>query len=233
MIEAMVQSAVKPPGRKIWIKGDDHQAGQPLLVFLDAELYLERVGAEAVLDSLQAQALVPPTFAVFVSSESQPARHVDYVCDAGYARFLESDLLPFVHGRCPGVDSSKVVLIGLSLRGLAAAHAALTTSRFRAAICQSPSMWWQQERLTSSLPSSSATSPRFWISVGDAETTSGVTHPPGGLVQAVSQLDSCRRGADAFERAGYSIRYRVFHGGHETPCWRDDLMLALPWALSV
>ena len=233
MVETFVEGRVKPPGRRAWIAGNEHAAGQPLLVFLDGELYLERVGAEAVLDTLQADGRLPPAVAVFVSSESQPARHTDYVCDPGYTRFLEEDLLPFVRGRHRGVDPSRTVLVGLSLSGLAAAYAALTARVWPVVICQSPSLWWEGERLTSGLPRVSTGSPKIWISVGDGETSSGVTHSPSGLFQGVSQLDACRRGADALRAAGYTVEYREFHGGHEAACWRDDLVLALPWATAV
>lgn len=232
MVEAFVHSTVKGPGRRVWIRGDDREPGQPLVVFLDAELYMERVGAVAVLDALQAQRLVPPAITVFVSSDSAVSRHTDYVCDDGYARFLAQDVVPFVRDRHQGIDVSTTVLVGLSLSGLAAAHAALTTNAFQVAMCQSPSFWWEHERLASTLPVPAAGAPRLWISVGDAETSSGIAHPPSGVFQGVSQLESCRRGAEALRRAGYTTEYRQFHGGHDALCWRDDLTWGLPWAMN-
>ena len=124
------------------------------------------------------------------------------------------------------------MLIGLSLSGLAAAHATLTTGRFRAAVCQSPSFWWERERFASSLGAASTGAAAFWVSVGDLETESGVSHPPSGLFQGTSQLDSCKRGSAALEAAGYPVSFRVFQGGHDPMCWREDLALALPWATS-
>jgi enterochelin esterase-like enzyme len=60
-----------------------------------------------------------------------------------------------------------------------------------------------------------------------------VSHPPSGLRQETSQLDSCRRGAEALRAAGHTVSHRIFAGGHDPACWKKDLALALPWALSV
>ena len=149
-----VRSEVKPPGRTVWFL--DSNAGNPakLLVFLDGERYLERVCAGDVVRQLQNDARTPPLAAVFVSDNGPAARHSDYVCDADYTWFLAHELLPFLIARNPNLPAESVVLIGLSLSGLAAAHAAISTSCFCAAICQSPSFWWQQERVVSSLPGS-------------------------------------------------------------------------------
>lgn len=232
MEEEFVRSDSKPPGRRIWTRRSPVGLPSCLLVFLDAELYLERVGAAHVLKQLEDERRIPPVVSVFVSSHGAAARHCDYVCDSAFAHFLSSDLLPHALAQHPTVNADGVVLIGLSLSGLAAAHAALTTSQFRAAVCQSPSLWWAQERLASSLPSPNGIAPAFWVSVGNLETESGVSHPPSALFQGTSQLDSCERGAAALRLGGYAVAYRVFPGGHDPACWRDDLALAIPWSTS-
>ena len=232
MHEEFVPSNAKPPGRRIW--GLDSRAEVPagLLVFLDAELYLERVEAAQAVRQLEDRGEIPPVASVFVSSNSADSRHTDYVCDVDYSRFLADELLPFILARDSQLRSDQVVLIGLSLSGLAAAHAALTTSQFRAAVCQSPSFWWENERFASSLPNPGKRSTAFWVSVGDLETQSGISHPPSGMFQGTSQRDSCNRGSAALQAAGYTVSHRVFQGGHDPTCWRDDLALALPWAAS-
>lgn len=232
MQEDFVRSDSKAPGRRIWTRRSPGGLPARLLVFLDAELYLERVGAVHVLQQLEDERRIPPVASVFVSNNGAAARHCDYVCDPDFARFLSSDLLPHALAQHPTVSADSVVLVGLSLSGLAAAHAALTTSQFRAAVCQSPSLWWAQERLSSSLPSPTGVAPAFWVSVGDLETERGVSHPPSALFQGTSQLDSCERGAAALRAGGYPVAYRVFAGGHDPACWRDDLALAIPWATS-
>ena len=231
MIDTFVPSVAKAPGRATWIRSSDGEGAKPLLVFLDGELYRDRVDAVQVLDALETQDLIPPVISVFVSHVNAAARHDDYVCDAAYARFLADELVPEVADRHT-VDASRIALIGLSLSGLAAAYTALTARCFRAAICQSPSFWWQREHFAASLSPAVAKSPVLWVSVGDAETSFGVEHPPTGLFQGTSQIDSCHRGVDALRSAGYTTEYHVFSGGHDPACWREDLRRALPWAMS-
>jgi enterochelin esterase-like enzyme len=228
--EGFVPSSSKPPGRRIWTLHPGSRTPTGAVVFLDAELYLENVKAESVLRTLQDSASIPPVTAVFVSNESAVARHTDFVCAAAYACFLSEDLVPWVLKNHPELDRDRVVIAALSLSGLAAAHAALTHSHhFRAAICQSPSFWWDDERFGASLPRATDASPAYWISVGNQETVHDVSHPPSGLRQHSSQLDACQRTCDALRAAGYNVNFRVFHGGHDPECWRDDLFLALPW----
>lgn len=228
MIEAFVPSAVITPGRRTWRLEPQRGKRQGLLVFLDAELYLQRVGAAQVLRALEDEKRIPPLASIFISSETPAARHSDYVCDAGFTRFLTEDLLPFAGAQ----DAESVVLIGLSLSELAAAYAVAISHRFRAAICKSPSFWWHEERFISSVPIATPGASSFWVSVGDLETESGISHPPSNPVQHTSQRDSCERASVALRAAGYAVSHRIFHGGHDPVCWRDDLTLALPWAIS-
>jgi enterochelin esterase family protein len=232
MKEDFVPSIWKPPGRRTWVLDRRVEGPSDLLVFLDAELYLERVAAARLVQQLEEDGHIPAVASVFVSNNGSAARHTDYVCDDTYSRFLTDELLPFMLARNPSLRSDRVVLVGLSLSGLAAAYTALTTSGFRAAVCQSPSFWWERERFASSLPRAGGFAATYWVSVGDLETATGVSHPPTGLFQGTSQRDSCDRGAAALRAAGYVVSHRVFQGGHDSECWRDDLVLALPWAIS-
>jgi len=233
MKEDFVRSESTSTERRIWSLGSTLGVPAGLLVFLDAELYLDRVGVVQVMRELEKQARIPPVLSVFISNSDPAARHFDYVCNPDYAYFVADELIPFVLAHNPTVVSERVVIIGLSLSGLAAAHAALTTSRFRAAICQSPSFWWDEERFASSLPRADSTAAAFWVSVGTLETESGVSHPPSGLFQGTSQRDACDRGSAALRTAGYAVSHRIFDGAHDPACWRDDLVLALPWATSL
>ena len=72
--------------RKVWSLAPP--AGRPTaaILFLDAELYLERVGAAAVVRRLQERRAIPPTVAVFLSDGGAAARHQDFVCRSPTAR---------------------------------------------------------------------------------------------------------------------------------------------------
>lgn len=229
MDEYFIPSDLKPPGRRVWSDWPDGDMPSVLLVFLDAELYLERVSAPQVVRRLAEQRRIPPVASVYVSNNGGAARHSDFVCDDSYVRVLVTEVLPFVWEKRRTMPD-RVILLGLSLSGLAAAYAALTTRHFHAAVCQSPSFWWNEERLASCLPVVDTRAAAFWISVGDRETESDVSHPPSGLIQKTSQRDSCGRGVEALRRAGYAVSHRVFQGGHDPACWQEDLAHALPWA---
>jgi enterochelin esterase family protein len=207
-------------------------AGRPTaaILFLDAELYLERVGAAAVVRRLQGWQVIPPAVAVFLSDGGAAARHEDFVCRPEYARFVAGDLVDSVREEHPGV--TEIVIAGLSLSGLAAAYAATRhPAVFRAAVCQSPSFWWERGRFAEELPAATQAGPEFWICVGSRETEVGLSHPPSGLRQGLTQIAGCLSAAAALRAKGYHVRYREYDGGHDPECWRDDLSLALPWVL--
>jgi len=199
------------------------------ILFLDAELYLQRVGAAAVVRRLRERRAIPPAVAVFLSHGGPAARHEDFVCRPDYARFVASDLVGSVREEHPGV--TEIVIAGLSLSGLAAAYAATRhPAVFLAAVCQSPSFWWEQGRFAEELPAATPAGPEFWISVGSRETEAGVSHPPSGLRQELTQVAGCVSAAAALRTKGYSVSYREYDGDHDPDCWREDLSLALPWA---
>jgi enterochelin esterase-like enzyme len=90
--ETFVSTAAKPPGLRVWKLNPE--AGRPsrAAIFLDGELYLEKVKAVPLLKQLERVASIPPTLAVFVSGGSAEARHSDYTCDSDYADFLSQDV---------------------------------------------------------------------------------------------------------------------------------------------
>ena len=232
LIEGFVPSKKRDDGRRVWVLEPSLNPPAWTAIFLDAEIYLERVGAAAVLGRLQTAGGSTSLRSIFVSSEDTAARYTDYTCNADYADFIDGDVLSWVIGKYPRTDQSHVLLIGLSLSGLAAAHVALTKpGHFRAAICQSPSLWWNEESFKQDLPSATDSSSSFWISVGRLETEKDVSHPPSGMFQESSQIDACQRTTDALVSKGFVTNYRVFDGGHDPTCWAEDLVVALPWAI--
>jgi iron(III)-enterobactin esterase len=216
-------------GRSAWSLAPS--AGRPTaaILFLDAELYLDRVGAPAVVRRLQERRAIPPAVAVFLSDGGPAARHEDFICRPDYARFVAGDLVGSVREEHPGV--TEIVIAGLSLSGLAAAYAATRhPAVFRAAVCQSPSFWWERGRFAQELPAATPAGPEFWISVGSRETEVGLSHPPSGLRQELSQIAGCVSAAMALRTKGYNVSYREYDGDHDPDCWREDLSLALLWA---
>jgi enterochelin esterase family protein len=199
------------------------------IVFLDGELYIEKVNAPAVVRRLMEERAIPPVEIVFVSHGGPAARHADFVCSPAYADFIATTVVEQIRRDQPAVRD--FVLAGLSLSGLAAAYiASRNPDLFRAAICQSPSFWWERGRFAAELPPARPTSPQFWTCVGSRETDAGVSHAPSGLRQELTQIAGCDLALAAFRAQGYSITHREYDGGHDPQCWRDDLALALAWA---
>jgi enterochelin esterase-like enzyme len=157
------------------------------------------------------------------------ARHRDFVCNPDYAAFLAGPVVEAIRSIYP--ETGRIVLAGLSLSGLAAAHVATRyPDVFPRVICQSPSLWWERGRFGDDLPPAAKPGQEFWICVGNRETEKDVSHAPSGLRQELTQIEGCERGAAALRAKGYGVSYRQYDGGHDPAGWREDLALALPWA---
>jgi enterochelin esterase family protein len=229
LIEHLVRSRTMPIERKVWTLSSANERPSIAIIFLDAELYLDRVGAATVVGQLEREGRVPPVTSAFVSQNGPAARHSNFTCQMDYAAFVAADVTSWMRARYTSIQG--IVLAGLSLSGLAAAFIATRFPRnFSATICQSPSFWWEGGRFANELPPAATHGGKLWVCVGDRETEANVSHPPSGLIQRLSQVEGCDAGCAALRRNGYIVRYRTYAGGHDPGCWREDLALALPWA---
>jgi enterochelin esterase family protein len=209
--------------RRVWRSTPAAESSRPACIFLDAELYLERVEALKVLGGLNAAGRLPELSWVLVSQQDAAARHQDYTCNETYAKFIAEQVLP---AGAPGGN----YVCGLSLSGLAAAHLALLYPQlFRGALCQSGSFWWANERFSDIARRLGPRACRVWLSVGDQETETGVSHPPSGLRQELSQLESVANAAQTLTALGCTVNHRVLAGGHEPAQWQAELPEALAW----
>src|SRR5580704_14530040 len=114
--------------RNIWIR-EPTDLGQPfnLAIFLDAELYRDRVGAQSVISDLEGAASIGPTLIVFVSHESVEARWQECPCNPAFAAFIADELLPWIESKYQTAKHfQERVLVGLSYTGLAAAYIAIS-----------------------------------------------------------------------------------------------------------
>lgn len=228
LAEVIIPGPSKSHMQKVWTCAPAGVEPAVAVVFLDGELYVQKVKAPAVVRRLDEQKITPPTLAVFVSSNGAAARHRDFVCDPAYPDFIAVDLVDWTRREYPTVG--EFVIAGLSLSGLAAAYIATRyPATFRSAICQSPSFWWERGRFGEDLPVVVAPGQEYWISVGSRETETDVSHPPSAMVQELTQLAGCALACEALRSKGYSITYLEFDGGHDPACWREDLALALSW----
>ena len=218
--------------RPVWIRAPRNaRTATRLTLFLDGELYRERVGAVSVIDGL-ADALADSWF-VFVSTCNIDARWRECPCHRPFAGFIVEELLPWLSNRFLGLGGTREnVIAGLSYTGLAAAFIALEYPHaFQRVIAQSGSFWWNDGWLTKEFnrrPVSST--PAFYLDVGRRETQEYVQHR-ADVLQIVSQRDGVLGFRDALLERDVPVKYLEFDGGHEFAAWRQTLPGALEWAL--
>lgn len=230
----MLRQTISDPAgeivRDVWYWESD-RSPEALAIFLDGEFYVERMETPRILAELTASGLVPRLACAFLSHAGAETRHRDYTANAPFAHYLTSAVLPWLC-RQSGVGPADCLLAGLSLSGLQAAYTAMQHPQvFTRVLCQSGSFWWESERLTADVTQAETVSGSFWISVGDQEKESGVSHPPIGLWQGVDQISAVHRFAQAIGNKGATVHYHCFQGGHDTQCWKGELTAALPWLL--
>lgn len=222
-ITAISSSALRGT-RKIWV--EQEEASTRCCIFLDAELYIERVRAPEIVHE---HAL--PVTCVYLSYGEAVDRHTDFACNEGFATFIAEDLTLWIDnftGR-----RNEFVLCGLSLSGLAAVHAANRFPKvFSRILCQSPSAWWNDEWLAKQIEARDLCQLKCWLSVGDLERDENVTHAPTGMVQGTSQYASCERLAQAIALARATVHENRYAGGHDPACWAAELPSALQWLFS-
>ena len=158
-------------------------------------------------------------------------RHTDFVCNEEFATFLAEELTVWIDNLTG--KQNTFILCGLSLSGLAVAHAATKyPGIFNRILCQSPSAWWNDEWLATQLDGKDLSAVRCWLSVGDQETSENVTHAPTAMFQRTSQYESCQRLAHALVQAGATVNENHYPGGHDPACWSTELSDALRWLLN-
>jgi enterochelin esterase-like enzyme len=203
-----------------------------LCILLDGEHYRDNVHALPIFGTLMQRGSIPPMTLVFVSNGGAAARQSDYVCDPQFARFIAEDVVSHARARVPSLSAERHLICGLSLSGLAAAHIALLyPTRFPAALCQSGSFWFEPDAFARLARQRAPVTTRFWLSVGDEETATNVTHPPMGLFQGISQIAGVERARAALEEHGGQVSCHRYRGGHTFEPWRAELGDALQWLL--
>jgi len=205
-------------------------ASKDCLLFLDGELYTDRVKAPVILNESQASGLLSPVACVYLPNVSAAGRHADYTCNEDFASFLAEEVTQWIEREVAQFE--RLFLCGLSLSAL---QAVFTTLRhpgvFAGVLAQSPSAWWEDEWLRNALPTMSAPPQRMWISVGLQELQTNASHPPTPLLQKASQLDSVRRLSSALKGGGHDVYSNEYNGGHDSPYWAAELPQSLAWLI--
>jgi enterochelin esterase family protein len=206
------------------LRGPSDQPNR-LCLFLDGELYWEKMEVIPVIqDMLDRRSLPPVTFA-FLSHASQISRGKDYTCNAQFGRFISNQVVPWLQSEIPGLQPGHHLIGGLSLSGLESAWLALQyPHHFRYCLSQSGSFWWNDQWFTKNAPQHAPAKNRFWLSVGDQETE--IDDPP-----EVSQIEGVKNAREVLKSIGATVHYHEYHGGHDLKYWRAELEQALAWLL--
>ncbi len=230
--EHFVESPSGKYSRKVWLLNADGGTPEKIGIFLDGEFYVNQMDAPSILSHLQRRGAVPSMLCAFISHVNGEARHHDLTCTPDYSDFIATDIVGWLRRKSGAIPEGNHFIAGTSLGGLASAYLSLTRPElFPYCLSHSGSFWWKNEWLANHLNQMPASKRKFWLSVGDKEVASGVSHPPTGLRQEVTQVTACERLATALIAKGHAVHYNLYEGGHEIRCWKEELPNALSWLL--
>jgi len=222
VVEHRLRSDVLGNERRVWLYAPvvSDPAGPPpaLLVLLDGEDWVVRLGVATTLDNLIAAGRIPPTFVVMVDALDLETRWRELTCAPSFVAFLTDELLPWVTARhAVSARPEHTTISGRSLGGLTALFASLLAPRrFGAVLAQSASLWWPagspNESEAGALLRQAVAAPRLpgrcYLEVGLQEWTLLGLH---------------RHLRDVLALRDVRVSYREYHGGHDALCWRGGL----------
>ncbi len=218
-----------PPGYR-------EDRAHPLVVLLDGECWPLVARLDTALDNLMGREIEPAVVAMVHNKGGMAGRMADLSCEPAFATYLAEDVLVFVRARYSvSDDTSRVVLAGNSLGGLAAAHTALERpDAFGAVLSCSGSHWWgyrpdesgwgkdsEPEWLTRQYARAPLLPLRFWVDVGSLETGSSPLSP------GVDQRAANRHLRTVLRARGYPVTYHEAAGGHDFATFRRSVVKGL------
>ncbi|MEJ0089299.1 MAG: alpha/beta hydrolase-fold protein [Limisphaerales bacterium] len=224
--EHTVSDSVTGYSRSVRLLRGPGDQPQRLCLFLDGELYLQKMKAAPVLNDLLNRGALPPVTFAFIDHLNMKAREHDYTCNDQFGNFIVGKVIPWLQQEISSLRPGHHLIGGLSLSGLASAWLALQyPGHFRYCLSQSGSFWWNDQHFTKMAAHHAPVKTRFWLSVGDQETE--VDDPP-----EVSQIEGVKNAREVLKSLAASVHYHEYHGGHDLKYWRAELNQALQWLLS-
>jgi enterochelin esterase-like enzyme len=228
-------STVMGNERRVWVYTPPGYApGErryPMLVLFDGGAALSLMPTHRLLDNLLADGRIGPMVAVFVDNATDTSRNHELPCSEDFARFIETELVPWVRGKyAVSHDPKDGFVTGVSYGGLASMWMGYRLPHiFGVVIAQAPSLWWGPGwDLDKPLPLQTyaegwlidqyAASPRLplriWMEIGLMEPQDRM-------------IDPCRRMSEVLREKGYDLTYSEFAAGHDYALWRVTLAQAL------
>lgn len=222
-VRGEVSEHLLPGGRRLWVYAPPGglEAGLPVCVLLDGEVWTSTQDAAGTVDALIADGMIRRCALLMPESGGRDRRWRDLDADGEGARWIVEELLPwaaprFGFSRAP----ADTVVAGQSLGGYTALRAAVEhPEAVGGALAQSASLWQRElgDVLERSSGGEALRRSRFFVEVGAQEW---VLQPPNASFAA------------ALKRTGAEVHYREFNGGHDYACWRggfaDGLIRLFP-----
>ncbi|WP_306673305.1 enterochelin esterase, partial [Streptomyces sp. UH6] len=197
--------------------GAGREAGLPVVVLFDAEMWQPELDVAALLDNLIAGGALPPVAAVMPESLGSERRYRELAPNEAFVEFLRTELLPWAGKRLPLTDDpARTVVAGQSLGGLAAVYAAVSApGRFGNALSCSGSFWWPNHAETDG----------EWITgaIREHGVPDGVRIRLASGAQEWVLLPATDHLCEALAERGAAFSHRRFNGGHDYLCWRTEL----------
>ncbi len=165
--------------RKAWLlRGRGADSGR-VIVFLDAEHYLRDLDCLPVIRELRE---LESMTCVFVSHESGAARHLDYTCNEAYGGFIAED------GRAGGLEERRALGLRIELERagecifLFAVPGSVRRGGVPIGVILVDGAEWSRD-----FADECAVLAECWRS----GNRNGVSHPPSGMRQEISQIEGC------------------------------------------
>lgn len=193
------------------------QTQYPVVYVNDGDGYLHFAELPRVMDYLIERGEVKPFIAVLIKPND---REKEYARNNAYVRFLTNELVPWIDNHlATRAEASARAIIGASLGGLMAAHAARRRPNvFGVVGVQSGYLGYQDDVLMRDYAAASQLGIRFHLIVGEFETdVRGDSHPEGDLVAAQ------RRFVELLQSKGYLVQSAEYPEGHQWGFWRAHL----------
>ena len=189
----------------------------PLLVVLDGHDYLRRARLPNIVDNLIAQGRIQPVALALVDC-SASARFIEYACSEATVSFLLEIVIPYAREHLNLLDVNRLPgaygVMGASMGGVMALYAgARAPEVFGSVLSQSGafSMPGRDFVIFDLLRQASVKPLHVWMDAGRYE----------GLAECNRRMNQLLVGK------GYRVTYREYSGGHNFPCWREDVWRGL------
>jgi enterochelin esterase-like enzyme len=190
-----------------------------------AEDYLE---LPRIVDNLVTQGVIPPTICVMIPPEN---RFAEYSTNPEHAAFLVDEVLPMIRAAYPVTESpSQTLIMGTSLGGLAAVHAAfLYPNVFGLAVGLSGAYSLDNESITHQYAAHDRIPVCFYLACGLYENCF-IGGPQFGAT--VDVLTANRNFAATLDQKGYDCHYVECPDSHSWRFWQKQVGPALRWLLA-